>query len=36
MKEVYDKYYNKIYYWSLKKLRNKEDAEDLTNSDEVK
>ena len=32
MKEVYDKYYNKIYYWSLKKLRNKEDAEDLTNS----
>lgn len=32
MDEVYDKYYEKIYYWALKKTNNKEDAEDLTNN----
>lgn len=32
MDEIYDKYYFKIYYWALKKTKNKEDAEDLTNS----
>lgn len=32
MDEIYDKYYYKIYYWSLKKTNNKEDAEDLTNN----
>ena len=31
MDEVYDKYFDKIYYWSIKKTNNKEDAEDLTN-----
>ena len=29
---VYDKYFNNIYYWALKKTNNKEDAEDLTNN----
>lgn len=32
MDEVYDKYYEKIYYWALKKTNNKEDAEDLTDN----
>ena len=32
MNEIYDKYYYKIYYWAIKKTKNKEDAEDLTNS----
>lgn len=32
MDEVFDEYYFKIYNWSLKKTKNKEDAEDLTNS----
>ena len=32
MDEIFDKYYSKIYYWSLKKTNNKEDAEDLTNN----
>lgn len=32
MKEkIYDEYYNKIYYWSLKKMKNREDALDLLN-----
>lgn len=31
MDKVYDKYYYKIYNWSLKKTHNKESAEDLTN-----
>ncbi len=29
---VYDKYFDKIYSWAIKKTNNKEDAEDLTNS----
>ena len=29
---VYDKYFDKIYFWALKKTNNKEDAEDLTNN----
>lgn len=32
MDKIYDEYYYKIYYWSIKKTNNKEDAEDLTNS----
>jgi RNA polymerase sigma-70 factor (ECF subfamily) len=32
MEEIYDKYFEKIYKWSLKKTNNKEDAEDLTNN----
>lgn len=32
MDRIFDKYYDKIYYWSLKKTHNKEDAEDLTNN----
>ena len=32
MDEIYDKYYSKVYNYALKKTRNKEDAEDLTNS----
>lgn len=32
MDKIYDEYYFKIYYWVLKKTRNKEDALDLTNS----
>ena len=32
MDKIFDEYYFKIYYWSLKKTNNKEDAEDLTNS----
>lgn len=32
MDEIYDAYYYKIYFWSLKKTKNKEDAEDLTNN----
>lgn len=32
MDEIYDKYYSKVYNYVLKKTRNKEDAEDLTNS----
>ena len=29
---VYDKYFDRIYSWALKKTNNKEDAEDLTNN----
>ena len=29
--KIYDEYYNKIYYWSLKKMKNREDAQDLLN-----
>lgn len=29
--KIYDEYYNKIYYWSLKKMKNREDAKDLLN-----
>lgn len=32
MDKIYEEYFPKIYYWSLKKTDNKEDAEDLTNS----
>ena len=32
MDKVYDDYYYKIYHWALKKTKEKEDAEDLTNS----
>ena len=32
MDKIYDEYYYKIYYWEIKKTRNKEDAEDLTNT----
>ena len=32
MDKIYDKYYYKMYYWAIKKTKNKEDAEDLTNS----
>ena len=32
MSNIYDKYFYKIYNWALGKTRNKEDAEDLTNS----
>ena len=32
MDKIFDEYYFKIYYWSLKKTKNKEDAEDLTNN----
>ena len=32
MDKIYDEYYYKIYYWAIKKTRNKEDAEDLTNN----
>ena len=32
MDKIFDEYYFKIYYWSLKKTKNKEDADDLTNS----
>ena len=32
MDAVYDEYYDKIYYWALKKTKHKEDAEDLTNN----
>ena len=32
MDKIFDEYYEKIYYWSIKKTNNKEDAEDLTNS----
>ncbi len=32
MDKIYDEYYYKIYHWAIKKTRNKEDAEDLTNS----
>ena len=32
MDKIFDEYYDKIYYWSLKKTNNKEDAEDLTNN----
>lgn len=32
MDKIFDEYYFKIYYWALKKTKNKEDAEDLTNS----
>ena len=32
MKEkIFDEYYNKIYYWSLNRMRNHEDAQDLLN-----
>lgn len=29
---VYNKYFDKIYSWAIKKTNNKEDAEDLTNN----
>ena len=32
MDVVYDKYFDKIYSWAIKKTNNKEDAEDLTNN----
>ena len=32
MDKIFDEYYFKIYYWALKKTKNKEEAEDLTNS----
>lgn len=32
MDDIYDKYFDKIYNWSIKKTDNREDAEDLTNS----
>lgn len=32
MDKIFDEYYFKIYYQALKKTKNKEDAEDLTNS----
>lgn len=32
MDKIFDEYYDKIYYWAIKKTNNKEDAEDLTNS----
>lgn len=32
MDEIYDKYFYKIYKWSIKKTNTKEDAEDLTNN----
>lgn len=32
MDKIYDEYYYKIYNWFIKKTKNKEDAEDLTNS----
>lgn len=32
MDAVYDKYFDQIYNWSIKKTNNIEDAEDLTNS----
>lgn len=32
MDKIFDEYYFKIYYWALKKNKNKEDTEDLTNS----
>lgn len=32
MDKIYDEYYYEIYHWAIKKTRNKEDAEDLTNS----
>ena len=31
MDKIFDEYYFKIYYQALKKAKNKEDAEDLTN-----
>ena len=32
MQEIFDSYYEKIYYWSLKKTKNLDDAHDLTNN----
>lgn len=32
MDEIFDAYYEKIYYWSIKKTNNIEDAKDLTNN----
>ena len=32
MDKIYEEYFPKIYYWSITKTDNKEDAEDLTNS----
>lgn len=32
MDDIYNKYYDQIYNWAVKKTNNKEDAEDLTNS----
>ena len=32
MDAIYDKYFNQIYNWAIKKTNNKEDAEDLTNN----
>jgi len=29
MDKIFDEYYFKIYYWALKKTKNKEDTEDL-------
>lgn len=32
MQEIFDTYYEKIYYWSLNKTKNIDDAHDLTNN----
>ena len=32
MQEIFDTYYEKIYYWSLKKTKNIDDAHDLANN----
>ena len=32
MDKIYDEYYYRIYKWSMSKTKNREDAEDLTNS----
>lgn len=32
MDKIFNEYYDKIYYWALKKTNNKEDAEDLTSN----
>ncbi|MEG1506932.1 MAG: sigma-70 family RNA polymerase sigma factor [Bacilli bacterium] len=32
MDKVYDEYYYKLYFWAIKKINNKEDAEDLVNN----
>ena len=32
MEELYNKYYDKLFLWAVKKTNNKEDAEDLVNN----
>ena len=32
MEELYNKYYDKLFLWAIKKTNNKEDAEDLVNN----